>query len=441
MAKFLFDSYMLPCGELNMSFENDHGSQIVNCSGNFLLKLASLRETVEENGIGGIPRIADMEVEVYDREGWFRNTIFNKRAPVTTCYATFTLTVADMEYSILYGMVDFSTIEYESVYDDGLGTEAHLCKFVVMSIITSLRTVSMVTLRQILDTKSVRHPGGVLDIDYINITDLFQTALSMIYPGKDIALGYNLPFTLSNVSYGGFTPQAGYLFYKIDGTYTELWDDGSSSFMGMRDVESFLNALCSMMLVYPVISYNPANDSLNVCLRHRNGGNTVTNGLLLSSTLKTFYGYDAIRVKNVFATYDRRIFPCNDSDFRNGLSDDQFDLISQSYDYQNYLYVTAYNHFTVVDPSLTGIATSLIDTDTENAYTSWNKWLMTKYVAYWNNKKMVERKYKGVGIGESPIALLDKITLNDGAGEEQYSIFHIERDFVANEMNIRCVQY
>jgi len=158
--------------------------------------------------------------------------------------------------------------------------------------------------------------------------------------------------------------------------------------------------------------------------------------LALSSTEKSFYGYDAIRVTQNGGYSDRRIYP-GDGVFQNGMSDDQFELISQKFDFQNSLWITSYNHYSIADPNHSDVASQINDIELAQSFTSWNQLLMTKFVSYWTEKKMYDRSYQGVGIGMNPVNLLDKLVING----EQYSIFEIERDLIANEMKIQCVQY
>lgn len=141
------DNILLPSGTLKLTFLNDSGvTGTHSVAGDYLLTIAEVQEAVEENGIGGVLRIPDMQIELYDRSNTFRDTIFSK-STVTRCDVRIKLNVGGTDYGIMYGSVLLSTVEYPSYYDDEGTTESHSCRFTIFSILKQLESKTIASLR------------------------------------------------------------------------------------------------------------------------------------------------------------------------------------------------------------------------------------------------------------------------------------------------------
>ncbi|GEM_PF-3252796 len=470
MSKYVFDNVTLASGGLHLTLENDDGnSQTNHVEGNYLVSMASLRESIEENGIGGVPRLGDMEIELFDRGGVFHDRIFN-RSQITRCFATVTFRVDEVESTIFYGAIDLSTVEYPGIYDDNNGREEHTVKFVIVSILSRLQMTAMTDLRDALNTNQWLQQDTVSPANYfVYVRDVLALAYSYIDKSKAVYVSFDFPFKLSYTNPATEEtiekdPRDVLMFFKFivgEDIFFPFFDENvSKSFIQLGTVYAFVQKLCGSLLVYSVVEYDTTDDSFRVTLKHRRSGNVVTApGLLLESIEKNYYEYEALRVHTDSDVYsDRRIYPNQDRAYQTGISDAQFDVIEQKFDFVNVLGLS---------PSLTGskgnadnqcffldndflhyfmdITSSVLHTD------SWNHFLIHNFARYWAAQKgsertnrgeaigsrMYERTYRGVGIGTNPIKLLDKLQI----GGTDYPIFDIERDFVANTIKVKCVEY
>ncbi len=470
MSKYVFDPVTLPSGVLSMSFTNNDGNaQTVHASGNYLVTMASLRETIEENGIGGVPRLSDMEFELFDRDGLFHDAILN-RSVITRCYATISLSVDGIEYSLFYGVIDLSTVEYPSIYDDGTGREEHTVKFVIVSMLSRLQQTAMTDFRDELNTTQWLQQDTVSPANYfVYLRDVLALAYSYIDKSKIVYVAFDFPFSLSytnpitNVEVIK-DPRDVLMFFKyilINDIFFPFFDENNSkSFIQLGDVYSFVQKICGSLLVYSLIEYDNADDSFRVTLKHRKSG-TVVNppGMLLESVEKNYYEYEALRVSTNSGVYsDRRIYPNQTRAYETGISDAQFDIVQQKFDFIN---VFGLNPNVVGSKGNADNQCFFMDNDFTHYFTdiqsnilhtgSWNHWLIYNFARYWAaqkgsdrtnrneviGSKVFERRYSGVGIGANSVKLLDKLTI----GGTDYPIFDIERDFVRNEIKVRCVEY
>ena len=143
MSKFVFDSVVLAGGTLSMTLINNdaYPATTHSVTGDWLISIDEVVESVEENGIGGVIRIGDINLEFLETDLGLGANIFQLNSP-TKFYAKLVITVSGTVYTVIYGTVDMSTVTYESIFDDGAGTEYHTVKFTVLSAIHDLTTFS-----------------------------------------------------------------------------------------------------------------------------------------------------------------------------------------------------------------------------------------------------------------------------------------------------------
>lgn len=153
-STYTFAEHVLASGTLKLSLINNYGSDTVSLSGSRILSVATVTEEVEESGIGGVLRVPDFEVEIYDTDGVLKDTVFN-RTNVTQCDARIILNVDGTDEGVMYGDVDLTTIEYDTYYDNETGTERHSCKFIIFSLLKRLESVSVETLRTAVEAFKV----------------------------------------------------------------------------------------------------------------------------------------------------------------------------------------------------------------------------------------------------------------------------------------------
>lgn len=445
-------------GYLYLAFINDDGdSSVVGHGGDVvLLKIADTVESVEESGIGGVIRVSDMDVEVYDKGNLFRDTIF-LRGTVTKCYAKILFYPDDGTgpFTVMYGLVDLSTLEYPSYYDDEGGVEAHSCKFTIFSVVRELENHTPSELRTAIDADKVVDVSGAAY--YVSILDILTRISGLM--GSSTAAGISSNWQMKVTSATGFTsvhtesPGANtYLQYKLAGVYANPWNDSvASSFMKMATVKDVLNKIAGDLLCYPRADYDSGADQISITLIKRGSGTVVDTAdlpPLKTSSYMAFYGYDAIRIINI-ADPERKVYPT-------GISDDKFEVTPQRFDYQPFLSLT------YPGSSGNGIGVFLKSTDTgdtyfavvqsivdgSGTYTVWNDALIEKFVRYWSNvsdgvagsprilpSALYSRTYQGTGFGQ--LSLMDRLTINGS----DYTVIEIRRRLVENEMQVKAALY
>jgi hypothetical protein len=401
--------------------------------------MAELNESVEESGIGGVLRVSDMEFELFDVDGIFKDTIFDK-ANVTSCQAKILLNVDGTDYTVLYGDVDLSTIEYPSIYDDGAGNETYSVRFVVFSFLKRLEESTMETLytNLVANQESVTFAltgNPVNCISFVNTLDQIQ---KLILPSGTFSTPtISVDWTATMQSGIGIS-NLGLLYFYLSGTTTpanppKLWYDINSpeSLRGLKDVKSFLIQMASELLTYPIFRYDPASDTFQLVLKQRAKETPIdfSGYLLKSSTLRSFYGYDGIRVtpKTQASATDYVILP--------SMSPVQFETLAQKYDFVHYFGtnddVQEMNLFILNNSGGVDLVNNVMGG-------RWRDFLVSRFFSYWSNPSMYERTYVGTGIGgDYPVEILDRVTIDS----VNYTITEIKRNLIDNELSIKAVEY
>jgi hypothetical protein len=470
-VKYVLDDIKVAGGSLRFTFfTNDGDSSTSSLRGDWVLNLGKSHEQVEENGLGGLIRIDNMDVELYDRTGVFKSTVFAN----TSVQCRILYNVSGVDYTVFYGDVDLDTVEYPSYYDDEAGNEVHSVKFVVMSMLNRLTKylpsdvitplASRTTFGSIWDgyTSSL-----VATQAFVKLVDVFDEIQKFAYPStlpptNDIQQTfYYLNDDVSTLT--NFEDL--YLYYfpsSLSGLFFNLLSffvAGTSdvgSIMPHANMYEMLKSMCASFLCYPVFIYDPVGDTFQLSLRQRGSGTILTPaniGMLKTSTQKRFVGYRAIHVASAYTpdeidliggspghAYTSLFNPSN-------LDSARFNLEQLKLDFSSYFHPVYDNMLVSSEHYIRADATASLGgffpiKQIKDGVTSWNfginQFLLSKAVQYWSGAKMWERTYSGVGLGPvDSVKILDRVPING----ENYSAIDIERDFVANEKSIKWVLY
>jgi hypothetical protein len=471
---YVFDDIATYAGTVKLTFENDNGDSSTQAvRGDMMLKMGKVHESVEESGIGGQLKIANIDFEFYDRNGIFQNAIF--LAPVTKVTCKIAITIGGIDYGVMWGQVDLSTVQYPSYYK-GATAERHSVRFTVMDAVKGLdeRTfadfiaaVDAAGLTRLLDAPSytVANSGGVgasfIGADaIINVicsllpmnVDLMDSRVSMKFKsGAYTDIDFYLILYLYKYSSVGYFP------YEV---YGRLFDTSEYSLRQYSTCKDILKQVSANFLAYPFFKYSPSTDKVKLILKSRDSGaviDPVNLGALTKSTLTQFYGYEALRAKYV---YD--ILSGSDTTDPNGqkiyrhpetMTMARFEALKQTFSFDSCFALKQFsdvlapagfsvNHAQQIVPHYMGSSVyPLVDTVTTRGtdYTSWTHCLLDNFVAYWgSHNKMYECEYVGTGIGgDYPIQILDRITID----AVNYTVIEINRDLVNNTMAIKAVEY
>lgn len=466
--KYTFDDIVIADGLLKITITTDASGSDVAVHGDYFLNLAETIESVEENGAGGVLRISDVNIEVFDRDGIFQNEILSG---VTIADFLMVLNVAGTDYALFPGSIDLSTVEYPSYYDSETGTEYHSCKFIAFSIIKKLESVSMTTFLADMDTHSTHgivspsySPNGetVTVFKIAEILKVIQSYISFDSGTVEPVFDFTSEQTFwcrnnivgSPISGGDRIRTIGELYLlrswlePHDGLtyYSVLWSTGGEtrSFMPMKNVKDFLMQLCSQFLAYPVLVYDPAMDVYHFELKQRENGSVVDSGdvgTLLTSNKRAFYGYGAIQSSSTDTDEPTLYFP-------DTINAEQFGLTLQTYTHVSYLSLQQHMDaffpecdMWITDPLNAGKFLPVQQANFSDLYSGffyYNQLLLTMFSVYWTNRTMYERSYSGVAVGGStPLKILDRVTINSA----DYSVIEIKRDLIKSEVSIKAVLY
>lgn len=353
MAKtYLLPAVATPAGTLNLSFINDDGSGTVALPDNMLISEFDTLEKVEESGIGGIVHIGQVDVELFDRDNLLQTAVLNK-ALITKCDLRATLTINSVEYPLHYGPIDLNTTEEPSYYDNQAGVEAHSTRFTAFSFLRGLEEHTVSSLM----TAIAANPNLLSDWStqttcgynkFVKITDVLDEIQKLLGVTTSAPVA-TVAQTFEHTGLTAVAFSALWLLWTYDfnngctgATPGDLWQaPGSvlspSSFMQLNECRSFLTALAGQFCCYPLLIHIPATDTFHLELKQRNAGTLLTGsefGLLLRSTRRSFYGYNAIRIQNyqtLNPSYiDRAVSPLT-------ITDPYFDLVKQKFDYRTNL--------------------------------------------------------------------------------------------------------
>ena len=478
----------------------------------FVLKIADSVETVEDNGVGGIIKTGDMAIEVNDVSNLFRDTIFNKTY-TTKCYArvTWAPNGTSNYYSVIYGKVDYSTVEYPSYFDNEAGTEYHSCKFNILGLLADLEGVSMFQL--VYDSyanNTYLYPAAIKAANsasiisayagiggsyvwFLNLVTLLKTMLQYAnIPCDAVSIVSDDTFNSSGIGGTGGQLADTYFMYGTSSGSTIgvralganevlffLADNVGSGdgFVGVGDLRSVMNMIASHFLCYPYMIYDAMANTHTLVFKKRGQGNLVnlltgvttypdtstattsTIAELKSSSLQTFFGYDAIQVSQYNDSTDMPAF------YPPQMTSSIFNVRTRTFNFTSYFAFTA-------QKNTTPFGSVLYEKDGSNnfapidsvvsrsqTYTSVQGYLRDNFVRYWanigatlqihNNPKQAkllypnayQRTYHGVGLGNysdvPTLGILDSSVIN-GAN---YSVVEIRRRFIQNEMDVKAVQY
>jgi hypothetical protein len=408
-----------------------------------------------------------MEFELFDVDGIFKDTIFDK-ANVTSCTAKILLEVDGVDNTVLYGDVDLSTIEYDSYYDDGVGNEVHGVSFTVFSFLKRLESQTVSDLYDnfvankavTLDLAGFAPRTGTW-VRFIDVLDELQkmiiSGVSYDAPSVDVDWRWTSENDLINGSNKSFSELYWVLsFNSGPSPNPKFWQNTGTQpdYFAMRDVKSWLNQFAGEMLSYPLLKYNCNTDTFQLVLKQRGKGSLIDSaniGQLKHSSLKSFYGYDAVRAASVQTADGDNVLilksPVNDNGSK--ISQKQFDVLSQKFDFQYYLglkndeLATSYMLFylllstgEVSEVANINLPDSVYFGPTPIRWSS--RYLAPRFASYWSNPSMYERTYVGVGIGGTyPVEILDRVTIDS----VNYTITEIKRNLIDNELSIKAVEY
>ena len=456
MSMYVFEPVSLPGGIIKMSVINDDSnSHIINVSGNYLITLAELDESVEENGFGGIPLISQLDIEVYDRERIFHDRIFNI-SPLSV-RARITITIGGTEYPVIYGKIFSQTINYNEIFDN-----EYTCKFTILSMASNLSEVPVATLRtNLIANASVTKTlsSSISGVPYMRCFSL-QSIIAEIQ--KLLFTGVNVTAPVITIAHSFISVEDPATEYSIDDIFirylsgsaqggnrdADIWatDNNPRSLLNLGDCLTLLQRLCSMLMAYPLVKYDLPTDSFHIEIKQRFAGNQIANpGELLSIIngseqypLETrFAGYDAIRVTNTNDNETHYFYP-------HTLNDDAFTIVKQKFDFQS-LFSMRHDHPVQFEKdiyvTLNGNVVSpleIIVTQNAYQYDEWNEFLGAQFSSLWVNPVMYERVYSGVGIaGDDAMELLDQLTI----ALFPRTIIEIKRDFVNNTKLIKSIMF
>lgn len=467
--KYILDPISIAGGRLKLSFvTNDGDASSVNLAGDWVLSVGKIHEQVEENGLGGIIRLDNMEIELFDRGGVFHDTIFASAITSVQCIVNYE--VSGTDYSGMYGEVDLSTVEYESYFDNEAGTESHSVNFIIMSLLNKLSSIpvsdliTQVETRKVTGTAQIEGAAGVYWVKLIHVLDEIQKLAfaNTNPPTNDIAQTY---YYLTADAGSEMTFDDLYLHFNtgfLDGLvgsyfglltfFTPPTTGDTGSFTNFGNVYDLLKAICSSLICYPVFEYTPATDTFQLVLRQRGSGTVLVPadiGILKYSKERKFYGYRAFRVSSAYAP-DERDDTLPTSDYhelyspsaldatRFGLEQSKFDLLNYFHPLYDGMSEYSQHYLRVEVPSFGGFLPIKQIKDGATLYDSGNQFLLDKATTYWSNSKMYERHYAGVGIGPTDsVKILNRLPING----QNYSAIDIERDFVSNEKIVKWVLY
>jgi hypothetical protein len=459
VASYIFDEILLAPGKLKISFYNDNGDATeYNILGDYFLNVAELNESVEENGIGGVLKISDMDFEVSDKDNIFQTGIF-RRDNVTSVQMKVLLEVGGTDYSILYGDVDLTTIEYPTYFDDEQATEFHSCRFVVFSLTKRFDKITVSALRDALVAYTVDSADSTSD--FVKYLDVFDAALKLIGIDTDYptAITDDLIYRIlpqvefpAGADYGIEDVYIGYHLNRNVPNFFATWSNsGSQTFMNFRSAREVIEKLAGMILAYPAIIYIPSTDKIQFIIKQRAVGTIrypADLGALKSSTNRTFYGYDAFRVKMVSTPIVSPVY--TDEHITPAITAEQFELEQRKFDFLNYLALSLISGSSANDGvwARNGVDVfrylDRIDFDS-TVYTSYNLFLITNFERYWSNLGMYERLYADAGIStDTQMDILDRIIpglVPNPFGAGAYTVVDIKRNFVDNEMMVKAVQF
>lgn len=472
MATWVFDEITLSSGIYRVSFTNDNGDLgTYYPSGDYIFTLAKTNEVAENNGIGGVAQIANMDVEVYDKDNLFIDNIFS-RGSITNVQMKILIHTNDTYYYVFYGDVDLSTIEYPSYYDDEAGKEYHSCSFVVFSLLNRLKTVDVGTLNtsvNIIKIAGIYHPSNNAAVTVVNLMDVIYEISKLI----TLNTGYPLSFFSTTwriePNSGGQNKSFDELFIFYDppsADYKTLFGDPSiatGSLLTMGDCLAVLKTITGNFLAYCVFIYDNLLDQIQLHIKQRGSGTVYTSsdlGILKTSTFRAFAGYDAIKIYPI-DTF--RLFSSNnDAQLKTWyypltLSESQFQVVSQKFTHSVHFHTnnndgTLYSLYgrSTVDGKYEDVTRINELQDNGSWHRFMEQWLFQKMVKYWCNHTngtlgtpalisptMYERTYRGVSLGAVSIQLFDVLTI----GVVNYTIIEITRDLVENEMTLKLVEY
>lgn len=474
-----------------MTFENDNGdASTITVSGDYILKIGTSREAVEESGFGGIPLLSDMEIEIYDRDDMFHDQIFQKDA-ITKCSAVVNITSGATTKNIIYGDVDLSTIRYPAVnINSDESVTVRTCGFTVYSFLKRLETILFTDFRNELIAFEVQGNSTVIfppyfpgpdNSSFVTIEQVFLSLVEQL-TGLTVSISVstgqsyrvllhapNFPLASNNFTFADL-----YLLFRSHlqtqspplwaGLFTTASGDPGEGTLGattqklpdVGDCLSAMKVLASAFLLYPFITYDPDTTDISLILKQRGSGSVVdstTLGIQKSSEESTFYGYDSMKVYAAGGddpnVVDAQSF--SPPDMRN----DQFNLLKQTFTLSNHLSLPTLSPNVFVQSTVDTFDFYSIEEIIEGVleYTNWNMWLRDKLVSYFGGvgndvltspftldrkypPTMFERRYSGTNMVTDPIYLLDQQTINS----EDYSFIEIERDFIRAEKTIKMVK-
>lgn len=450
-----------PGGEFDILFVNDDGDLTTTTVNDALfLKIADMNEPVEEDGIGGVILVSDMELEVYDKGNIFSGTIFN-RANITNCQARI-LVYMDGETDprcVIRGSVDLSTVSYPSYYDDEAGTEAHSCKFTIFSLIRALEDTGGIDLQTELDALKV--DGTLLDDSklyrFVKVTDVFTVLQSFLYANRDTFV-HNIAQSFRVVGPDTAAFPSATQDFDFDhiwlafewqqlpmGSYTfkdPFQDAGATgSFLSLQNCRAILMQLAGMFLAYPIVFFDPATDKVHIDLRQRGTGSLVDTAdltELLEAEQGYALGHDGIKITSPYGANADIFYPAATRDAQYRLAHNGFEF--QSYfnchangsgdddPYDLYLYAQS-----TVDSTKFKAVSQIVDGST--VYNRYFKFLRDNFARFWGEQEQVHRTYRGPLLGA--LNDLDRLVVSG----KNYTVVEMRRKILEDKTEVRAVLY
>jgi hypothetical protein len=443
-------------------------------TGDWLLSISPLTQSVERSGQAGQIRVENISLEMVDRVvgGAFllRDTIFGNVTGFSPNKAiiSLVLNIGGTNFG-WWGYVDYDTLEYPDYFDDQAGANSHSVKFNILNPFSMLDGSAGIPVVYISDVSKLRdiYLDGIFTHPDTQETPVTCVPVGCIYEAIATAFILDLravaiPCTTTNHSFSYSvadtyqlntdTPQTFnllWLTFQIGGAASTGWVDAGLNNYSLCNLSSWKElwtTIAAQLSLYPFFVWNPTNDggntdSLVVRIKQRLAGTLHEEsefGILLSSTKYNFVGYNAVRVSNVGLPAQETILP-------SGFTDYQFGNLGRTLTEQSWVTMagegpdsgTALRVFDadsnfqpitqIIHPDSGGF-TAVFNFMASDAYGKWIR----------SGLQMYERTYQGIGVGgETPFEILDEMVI-DGV---TYSCIEIQRDFVKNTMTLKFVNY
>jgi hypothetical protein len=469
VSSYTFQSQKIAAGEMTIVVITNVGSSLIQVADKAFFRIERLARVIEESGYGGVIKIDDAEFEVFDKSGYFKDSIFD--AGVTTAEIQVSVVASSVTTYLFKGSIDFSTIEWNEVFTDRWNI-----RFTAFSVLKKLEDLTSFTdFRTAVDALAVTVPFANLyqwdtrvanptSVDFIKFADLLEVFQAELDNSVSSTSSSTARFQCPGISIADALIADLYIpFSRLDGAATAYcWSfaDGADdiNYQGLLSSKSnwfeILKFICAQFGQAVLLAHNGTGWQIKVVQRGE-GDVVAPTGVIKSKIRTKFQGYDAFKVATYIGPEAGGTFAEQRARYNIPGNAQSYDEAENKYDVPMSFEFEVPNSYGArwTHPSKLWLrngnswravyqVTDSSFTPARAPYYTMNPWLADKIVSRWGNSRssprttleMYELRYGGL---ELALDINDQIEIDS----DNYTIIEINRNIAEDETTVKAVNY